>query len=149
LEMGDTNVIYQCALCGWFVENATEPPKQCPDCGCKMIREATKETLDRVKPDAVAHFKKQVKKCWNYDVNPLSGGQSYHDLDLERDIDTRQAGPNVDPSKGLIIVRRRCKHCKQIYGQQIIPVTRIDEFERLGILNEVRAFLPKSVLASA
>jgi predicted nucleic acid-binding Zn-ribbon protein len=149
LEMGDDNVIYQCALCGWFIENGTEPPKLCPDCGCSMIREATKETLDRVKPDAVTHFKKQVKKCWNYDVNPLSGGQSYHDLELVRDIDTRNAGPNVDSDKGMIVVRQRCKHCKQIYGQQFIPVTRVDELERLGILNQVRAFLPKSVLASA
>jgi uncharacterized protein with PIN domain len=136
-------------LCGWFDENAKEPPKQCPDCGCSVIREATKETLDRVNPDAVSHFKKEVKQCWNHDVNPISGARSYHDLDLMCDIDTRNAGPNVDPETGIIIVRQRCKYCKEIYGQQFIPVTRVDEFERLGILGEVRAFLPKSVLESA
>jgi hypothetical protein len=114
-----------------------------------MIREATKDTMDRVMPDAVAHFKKEVKKCWNYDVNPLTGGRSYHDLELIQRINTKQAGPNVDPEKGIIGVEQRCKHCGQIYRQQIVPVTRLDEFERLGILNEVRAFLPKSVLASA
>ena len=127
MEMGDTNIIYQCSLCGWFDENAKEPPKQCADCGCSMIREATKETLDRVDPDAVAHFKKQVKDCWNYDVNPVSGAQSRHHLDLIREIDTRNAGPHVDPEKGMIILRQRCKHCKQIYGQRFIPVTRVDD----------------------
>jgi hypothetical protein len=149
LEMGDSNLIYQCALCGWFVENATEPPKLCPDCSCSMIREATKETLDRVKPDSVAHLKKPVTKCWNHDVNPVSGGESYHNLDLIRDVDTSHTGPDMDPEKGMIIVRQRCKHCRQIYAQQYIPVTRIDVLERLGILGQVRAFLPKSVMASA
>jgi hypothetical protein len=147
--MGDSNTFPQCARCGWFDENAKEFPKQCPDCGCPTIREATKDTIDRVNPDAVAHFKKPVKKCWNYDVNLISNARSYHDLDLEQAIDTRQAGPNVDPSKGLITVRQRCKHCKQVYWQEVIPVTRVDELERLGILDEVRDFLPKSVLASA
>lgn len=145
----DSNIIYQCALCGWFDENAKEAPKQCPDCGCSMIREATKETLDRVAPDSVAHLKKEVKKCWNYDQNPVSGARSHHDLDLFREIDTSHAGPNVDPEKGMVVIRQRCKHCKQIYGQRFVPVTRLDVFESLGILGEVRAFIPKSVLESA
>jgi len=147
--MGDSNTFPQCARCGWFAEDATEFPKQCPDCGCPVIREVTKGTLDRVKPDSVAHFKTEVKKCWNFDVNPVTSGQSYHDLELVQCINTKQAGPDVDPRKGIIIVQQRCKHCGHLYGQQIIPVTRVDEFERLGILNEVRVFLPKSVLASA
>jgi hypothetical protein len=147
--MGDNNTFPQCARCAWLDENATEWPKQCPDCGCPVIRAATKDTVDRVTPEAVAHFKKEVKKCWNYDVNPLTSARTYHDLNLEQHLNTQKAGPKVDPAKGFILVQQRCKHCGQVYNQQFIPVTRVDEFERLGIMNEVRPFLPKSVLASA
>ena len=142
----EQSIFYQCTLCGWFVENPATPPAACPDCGCKLLRQATRDTLDSVSSDAVAHLKKQVKKCWNYDVNPTTGATSYHNLDLEAYVDTRFCNPMMSVDKAMITVVERCKHCKQTYGQELIPCTRVDRLKELKIFDEVKHLLPKKVL---
>ena len=145
--MEEQSIIYQCALCGWSEENVKEPPVKCKDCGCTSIRESSKDTLDRVAPDAVAHLKKQVKKCWNYDVHPTSGAQSYHDLDIEQYLVTRYCNPKMDLTRAVITLQYRCKHCKTLYSQEIIPASRVDRFKALGIYDKVKDLLPPQVEA--
>ncbi len=133
---------YQCCLCGHYWENQPHKPDQCPDCGCKMIRDVQKGTMDAVAPASVAHLKKRMENCTNYDVDAKSGAQSYHKLDLVREIDVSRANPKLPPENTAVTVRQRCRHCGLLYGQRVIPLSRRDVMEQLGILGEVESKIP-------
>ena len=132
----------QCVLCGHYWENTSTQPDQCPDCGCKMIREVEKGTMDSVSSESTAHLRKHMDNCPNYDTDPRTGAQSYHKLELVREIDVSKANPKLPPERTAVTVRDRCKHCKILYNQAGIPLSRPDIMERMGILEEVEAKLP-------
>jgi rubredoxin len=133
---------YQCSLCGHYYEGLETPPTKCSDCGCPMIREVARGTMDSVSPEAVAHIRKKMENCPNYDSDPKSGAQSYHKLELVREIDTSRANPKLPLERTCVQVRQRCKHCGLLYAQASIPLSRRDTFERLGILSEVQSKIP-------
>jgi hypothetical protein len=107
-----------------------------------MIREVEKGAMDIVAPESTTHLRKKMDKCSNYDVDPRSGAPSYHKLELEREIDVSKANPKIPLDRTNIIVRQRCIHCKLLYGQESIPLSRPDVMKRLGILEEVEDKLP-------
>jgi DNA-directed RNA polymerase subunit RPC12/RpoP len=130
---------YQCVLCGHYWEAQRERPKQCPDCGCKQIREVQKGNMDAVAPESVAHIRKKVENCWNYDVDPRSGAQSYHPLRLIQELDVTKANSKLPVEVAQVTITQRCSRCGMLYGQQIVPLSRSDILERLGLLAEVEA----------
>ena len=132
---------FQCALCGHYWERASTQPDQCPACGCKMIREVQKGTMDAVSPESTAHLRKRMENCPNYDLDTRSGAASYHKLELDREIDVSRANPKLPLDRTAVIVRERCKHCKILYNQASIPLSRPDIMHRIGILSEVQSRL--------
>jgi predicted nucleic acid-binding Zn-ribbon protein len=132
---------FQCALCGHYWENVTRQPDQCPDCGCKMVREVQKGTMDSVSPESTAHLRRRMENCPNYDVDVRTGAASYHRLELDREIDLSHANLKLPPERASVIVRDRCRHCKILYNQANIPLSRPDVLERMGVLSEVESKL--------
>jgi len=133
---------YQCVLCGHYFENAPRRPEQCPDCGCKQVRDVERGNMDSVNPASVAHLKRRMESCPNYDTDPKTGAQSYHKLDLAREIDVSKANLKLKPEVAAVTIRDKCSHCGILYGQAIVPLSRPDVFERMGILSEVESKIP-------
>ena len=133
---------YQCVLCGHYFENAPRRPEQCPDCGCKQIRDVERGNMDSVNPASVAHLKRKMESCPNYDTDPKTGAQSYHKLDLAREIDVSKANLKLKPEVAAVTIRDKCSHCGILYGQAIVPLSRPDVLERMGILHEVESKIP-------
>lgn len=126
---------YQCIRCGWVIENKSAPEK-CPDCECVKfnfinLRYGLKAAgIDRPTPESVAHLKKKVENCFNYDLDPVSQMKTYHKLKLVREV-TKQLGP--DPSASHVLIRQVCEECGLLYTQRAIPFTRTDKLQALGI----------------
>lgn len=124
---------YQCVLCAWHVEDVAESPEKCPGCGNTRFREITRTSpLDHVAPEAVAHLKKRVENCWNYERDPKIG-KTYHKLELVREVDRSHAHPGIPPDVAYIVVKEVCKTCRQLYGKEQIPTSRTDVLEERGI----------------
>jgi len=107
-----------------------------------MIRDVEKGNMDTVNPSAVAHLKRKMDNCPNYDTDPRTGAQSYHKLDLTREIDVSKASLKLKPEVAAVTIRDRCSHCGRLYNQAIIPLSRRDVFERMGIRGQVELKVP-------
>jgi hypothetical protein len=107
-----------------------------------MIRDVEKGNMDTVNPSAVAHLKKKMDNCPNYDTDPRTGAQSYHKLDITREIDVTKANLKMKPEIAEVTIRDRCSHCGILYGQRAVPLSRPDVFEQMGILSEVQSKIP-------
>ena len=130
---------YQCTLCGHYWEGVPKTPDQCPDCGCRIMREVQRDNMDSVSPASTAHLRKRMEICPNYDIDMKTGAQVSHKLELETEIDTSRANPKLPLERTGVIIRQRCSHCKLLYTQQDIPLSRPDIMQRLGILAEVES----------
>jgi predicted nucleic acid-binding Zn-ribbon protein len=126
-------VAHQCIRCAWY--NIDQPPPNaCPDCGCKNFRTVSlryglkNAELDRPSVESVAHLKKRLDKCINYDLDPLTKAKTYHDLKLARDV-TKTAGND----RALVQITESCSECGLKYTMRSIPVTRTDILQKLGI----------------
>jgi hypothetical protein len=91
-----------------------------------MIREVfQEEELDNVDHRAVAHFKRKVENCFNYTINKKKGLEPiYHPLKLKREVFQRPEGVHIT---------ERCETCGLLYSQRLIPLSRTDVLEKLGI----------------
>jgi len=129
---------WQCVLCGFQCpEEAEAPPKQCPDCYCPRFREVTlTQRADHPSPESVAHLKKKMENCPNYDLDPKDG-KKYHKLTLVRSIDYSKAKQSHDPKQNFLTIQERCSECNQLYSQRVVPLSRPDVLEKIGILREV------------
>jgi predicted nucleic acid-binding Zn-ribbon protein len=140
---------FQCVLCGYQCPENTEPPDTCPDCNCPKFREVTlMAPADHPSPESVAHLKKKMENCPNYDVGE-GGGKQYHRLVLERTINYTKAKVSSDPKLCDITIQERCKECHQLYTQHVVPLSRPDSLEKLGILKEVEEHLGKKLVTPA
>jgi hypothetical protein len=83
-----------------------------------------------------------MENCPNYDTDARSGAQSFHKVELIREVDVSRASTKLPPERTDVKVRERCKHCGIIYTQASIPLSRPDVLERIGILSEVESKLP-------
>jgi hypothetical protein len=121
---------WQCCACASFVQTAERPieknrPTQCTECGCRIFRAVTPGApRDRPSPESVAHLKKPVESCWNYDEDP-NLGKVRHKLELVDVVDST----NPD----LVIIKSTCKHCDMVYHQTVIPRTRVDLLKEHGL----------------
>ena len=131
-------------LCAYLVpEDAVGPPKNCPDCHCSRFREVTElQPADHPSPESVAHLKKKMENCPNYDVGE-GGGKSYHKLVLVRTIDYSKAKVSSDPKSCDLTIQERCSECHFLYTQQVVPLSRPDVLERMGVLKEVEEHVGK------
>ena len=128
----------QCVLCGWFDENAKEPRKQCPECGCGSFRRVDSTApRDWPSPEAIAHLKKKVENCWNYQQN-AGGGKIYHHLKLVDKVDKSKALPTIPADKAFVTIRNVCETCGELYHVEIIPVTRAEVLREHGLENLAR-----------
>ena len=139
--MKKTNKNYQCVLCGHYWENAEKQPDQCPDCGCKITREVQRDNMDSVSPASTSHLRKKMETCPNYDIDMKTGAQISHKLELEREIDVSRANPKLPLERTSVFIRERCQHCKLLYTQASIPLSRPDVMQHMGILKEVESKL--------
>jgi hypothetical protein len=91
-----------------------------------MIREVFQEgELDNVDHRAVAHFKRKVENCFNYRIDRKKGQEPiYHPLKLKREVLQRPEG---------VYITERCETCGLLYSNRLIPSTRRDLLEKLGI----------------
>lgn len=128
---------YQCTLCGHYWEKQAQTPFKCPDCGCAIMREVQRDNMDSVSPASTAHLRKKMDTCPNYDIDMKTGAQISHKLELEREVDVTRANPKLPFDRTAVFVRERCGHCKILYTQTSIPLSRPDVMQRMGILEEV------------
>jgi hypothetical protein len=100
---------------------------KCTACGCMMIREVIEEDqLDMPGADSVAHFRKEVEKCWNYQIDKKRPGDKiYHPLKLVREVN------KDDPH--TVFINERCEQCHMLYSKRATPRTRTNVLEKLGI----------------
>jgi predicted nucleic acid-binding Zn-ribbon protein len=116
----------QCVLCGRFLPNAEEPPKTCPDCGSPKFRRVDSVApRDVPTPESVAHLKKHVDQCWNWEVNPRTGEKLTHKLELAQRIDRT--------TPDMVVIQQVCKVCQQLYHQECIPKSRADILAAHGL----------------
>ena len=135
------NKNYQCTLCGHYWENVEKAPAKCADCGCTIMREVQRDNMDSVSSASTAHLRKRMETCPNYDIDMKTGAQLSHKLELEREIDVSRANPKLPLDRTAVFVRERCQHCKILYTQASIPLSRPDIMQCMGILNEVESKL--------
>ena len=92
-----------------------------------MLREVLDETeLDKVTADSVKHFKMRVQDCWNYRVDKRRPADKiYHPLKLKTEVD--KSHPQY------IMFKDRCETCGLVYAQTVVPRTRTDVLEKLGV----------------
>jgi hypothetical protein len=83
-------------------------------------------------PESVAHLKKKVENCWNYEQEP-GRGKIYHKLELVDVVDKRKAGPDMPLDRAFVLIGSACKTCGQLYSQQFIPVSRADLLAAHGL----------------
>jgi hypothetical protein len=123
---------WQCVRCAWFTDEPG-PPKLCRDCGCPIVRRVDGlSPRDRPSPDSVAHFKKKVENCWNYNWDPLHG-RTYHRLKLIQRVAKSKADPDIPIDRAQVTIREGCKTCGELYHQEIIPLTRSDLLAAYGL----------------
>jgi ribosomal protein L37E len=135
----------QCQLCGHFIPDVKEPPPKCPECGCPRFRKVDGVwPRDQVTEESVAHLKKHVENCWNYEMDSRTG-KTYHALRLKWVLDKRKAYVK-DAEKARIVLQQVCAECGLGYAEKHIPMTRIDVMRALAKDNsEIRELLKEFI----
>ena len=126
---------FQCIRCTYLVENVEVQPAKCPACEGRMFREVhtkkgrwTPGILDLATEGSVAHLRKKVENCFNYEIDDDTNAKIYHPLKLVKDI--KVSGSSVK-------ILERCETCKEVYSIHQVPIGRKDVIEKLGLTKQV------------
>jgi hypothetical protein len=114
-----------------------------------MFREVTEmQPADHPSPESVAHLKKKMIDCPNYDIGE-GGEKAYHKLVLVRTIDYSKAKVSSDLKRSDVTIQERCSECHQLYEQRVVPLSRPDVLRKMGILKEVEEHIGKLVVPTS